>query len=205
MRDAAASSTLPWEQARLFAEVYERIKREYVDEVDDHAAHGKGHSRHGRRAGSALRVPRHRRVRGDPPEHHGLLSRRRHRSRGRRLGRASAAPHRGSPADQAGMLAGDLIVQIDDTDVGADLAGAIARMRGPAGSIVRARPCAARLRASRSTSRSRRAKVDVHSVDADRRSSRASATCASPSFSETTADDVITRDCPPEARESQGH
>ena len=26
---------LPWEQARLFAEVYERIKREYVDDVDD--------------------------------------------------------------------------------------------------------------------------------------------------------------------------
>src|SRR5580700_3811318 len=29
-------ATLPWEEARLFAEVYERIKREYVDEVDDH-------------------------------------------------------------------------------------------------------------------------------------------------------------------------
>src|SRR6478609_5412648 len=31
------SAALPWEQARLFAEVYERIKREYVDEVDDKA------------------------------------------------------------------------------------------------------------------------------------------------------------------------
>src|SRR5690606_34584374 len=31
----AAAAALPWEQARLFAEVYERIKREYVDEVDD--------------------------------------------------------------------------------------------------------------------------------------------------------------------------
>ena len=33
----ARPPTLPWEEARLFAEVYERIKREYVDEVDDHA------------------------------------------------------------------------------------------------------------------------------------------------------------------------
>jgi carboxyl-terminal processing protease len=30
-------AALPWEEARLFAEVYERIKREYVDDVDDHA------------------------------------------------------------------------------------------------------------------------------------------------------------------------
>ena len=28
---------MPWQEASLFAEVYERIKREYVDEVDDHA------------------------------------------------------------------------------------------------------------------------------------------------------------------------
>ena len=32
-----SGDALPWEEARLFAEVYERIKREYVDEVDDHA------------------------------------------------------------------------------------------------------------------------------------------------------------------------
>src|SRR5579862_1486651 len=30
-------ASLPWEEAREFAEVYERIKREYVDDVDDHA------------------------------------------------------------------------------------------------------------------------------------------------------------------------
>src|SRR5690348_4991273 len=34
---AGNPATLPWEEARLFAEVYERIKREYVDDVDDHA------------------------------------------------------------------------------------------------------------------------------------------------------------------------
>ena len=31
------STALPWEEARQFAEVYERIKREYVDDVDDRA------------------------------------------------------------------------------------------------------------------------------------------------------------------------
>ena len=33
----AAHGSLPWQEASLFAEVYERIKRDYVDEVDDHA------------------------------------------------------------------------------------------------------------------------------------------------------------------------
>ena len=35
-RASPPPAALPWEEARLFAEVYERIKREYVDEVDDH-------------------------------------------------------------------------------------------------------------------------------------------------------------------------
>ena len=33
----APRAGLPWQEASLFAEVYERIKRDYVDEVDDHA------------------------------------------------------------------------------------------------------------------------------------------------------------------------
>ena len=35
-RDAPAADTLPWEDARLFAEVLERVKTDYVDEVDEH-------------------------------------------------------------------------------------------------------------------------------------------------------------------------
>src|SRR5688572_19545077 len=31
----SSSAALPWEEARLLAEVYERIKRDYVDDVDD--------------------------------------------------------------------------------------------------------------------------------------------------------------------------
>ncbi|HVY80109.1 MAG TPA: S41 family peptidase, partial [Steroidobacteraceae bacterium] len=97
-------------------------------------------------------------------------------------------PIEGSPADQAGMQSGDLIVKIDGKDVGADLAGAIAQMRGPAGSHVH-------LTVRRPTTGElldfslRRAKVDVRSV---------SGTTLEPgygyvritSFSETTADDV---------------
>ncbi|HRP34445.1 MAG TPA: peptidase S41, partial [Gammaproteobacteria bacterium] len=30
------ADTLPWEEARLLAEVIERVKRDYVDRVDDH-------------------------------------------------------------------------------------------------------------------------------------------------------------------------
>src|SRR5262250_2318426 len=33
---ASHSSSLPWQEASLFAEVYQRIKRDYVDDVDDH-------------------------------------------------------------------------------------------------------------------------------------------------------------------------
>ena len=36
-RRIPARSPLPWQEASLFAEVYERIKRDYVDDVDDHA------------------------------------------------------------------------------------------------------------------------------------------------------------------------
>jgi len=34
---AGRRTALPWQEASLFAEVYERIKRDYVDDVDDHA------------------------------------------------------------------------------------------------------------------------------------------------------------------------
>ena len=36
-REAPRAAAPNWSEASLFAEVYERIKREYVDDVDDHA------------------------------------------------------------------------------------------------------------------------------------------------------------------------
>jgi carboxyl-terminal processing protease len=72
-------------------------------------------------------------------------------------------PFDGSPAQRAGLRAGDQIVRIDGTDIGADLAGAIARMRGVSGSLIT-------LSIRREGSPEllefalRRAQVEVHSV-----------------------------------------
>ena len=72
-------------------------------------------------------------------------------------------PIDGSPAQLAGLQPGDLIVKINGEDVGADLPGAIAKMRGSTGSAVK-------LTIRRAPSIElvdyslRRAKVEVHSV-----------------------------------------
>jgi carboxyl-terminal processing protease len=97
-------------------------------------------------------------------------------------------PIEGSPADQAGLLPGDQIVRIDDADIGADLAGAIARMRGSSGSLVK-------LTILRPTTGQtldfslRRAKVEVHSV-AQQSLEPGYGYLRITGFSETTADDV---------------
>ncbi|HEX4389094.1 MAG TPA: S41 family peptidase [Steroidobacteraceae bacterium] len=184
----APAASLPWQEASLFADVYERIKREYVDEVDDHALMEKAvrgmvaaldpHSAYldseefdeirvstmGSYPGVGIEV-----VATD-----GMV----------RIQKAIE----GSPAAQAGLLKGDQIVRIDGQEIGADLAGAIAHMRGSSGSLVR-------LTVRREGVPSlleyamRRAQVEVHSV---------SATTLEPgfaylrisTFSETTPGDV---------------
>jgi carboxyl-terminal processing protease len=97
-------------------------------------------------------------------------------------------PIEGSPADQAGLLPGDQIVRIDDQDIGADLAGAIARMRGSSGSLVKLTV----LRPSNGQTLDfslRRAKVEVHSV-AQQSLEPGYGYLRITGFSETTADDV---------------
>jgi carboxyl-terminal processing protease len=97
-------------------------------------------------------------------------------------------PIEGSPAQLAGLQAGDEIVRIDGVDIGADLAGAIQRMRGSSGSLV---TLSVRREATQAVTdyALRRAQVEVHSV--------AQATLEPgwgylriTSFSETTAQDV---------------
>jgi carboxyl-terminal processing protease len=179
---------LPWEQARLFAEVYERIKREYVDEVDDKQLMEKAI-----RGMVAALDPHSAFLDNEEFEEIRLSTMGSYPGVGIEVVAEESAvkvlrPIEGSPADLAGMLAGDLIVKIDDKDVGADLAGAITQMRGPAGSVVRLtvrRP----VTGERLEFSLRRAKVDVRSV---------LQTTLEPgfgylritSFSETTADDV---------------
>jgi carboxyl-terminal processing protease len=72
-------------------------------------------------------------------------------------------PFRDSPAAVAGIQSGDMIAAIDGTPVGADLEGAMARMRGPRGSSVRL----AVMRVGQTLPLEftvERAQVDVHSV-----------------------------------------
>jgi carboxyl-terminal processing protease len=133
----AARPVLPWEEASLFAEVYERIKREYVADIDDHTLMEK-----------AVRGM----VAGLDPHSAYLDSEEFEEIRLSTMGSypgvgIEVAPADGtvkilrtfedSPAQRAGLRPDDEIVQIDGADVGADLTGAIARLRGPSGSTVK--------------------------------------------------------------------
>jgi carboxyl-terminal processing protease len=162
---APSRAGLPWQEASLFAEVYERIKREYVDDVDDHALMEKA-------------------VRGmvaalDPHSSY-LDSQEFDEIRLSTMGSYPGVgievvaeegmvkilrPIEGSPAQIAGLMPGDQIVRIDGNDIGADLAGAIARMRGASGSLVKLA-----IRRDGVTGLTeyalRRAQVEVHSVAA---------------------------------------
>lgn len=185
---AKNSSTLPWEEARQFAEVYERIKREYVDEVDDHALMEKAI-----RGMVAALDPHSAYLDSEEFEEIRLSTMGSYPGVGIEVVAEDSAvkilrPIDGSPAQQAGLLPGDEIVRIDGNDIGADLAGAIAHMRGASGSTVN-------LTIRRAGTDSllefslRRAKVEVHSV-AQQSLEPGYGYLRITSFSETTADDV---------------
>ena len=185
---APAAATLPWEEARLFAEVYERIKREYVDEVDDHLLMEKAV-----RGMVAALDPHSAYLDSEEFEEIRLSTMGSYPGVGIEVVAEDAGvkvlrPIEGSPAEAAGMLSGDYIVKIDGVDVGSDLAGAINRMRGPAGSTVHLtvrRPGRSELL----NFSVRRAKVDVRSV-AQQDLEPGYGYMRITGFSETTADDV---------------
>ncbi len=166
--DSAASAgggnALPWQEAHLFAEVFERIKSDYVDPVDDrklveNAIRGmvSGLDSH-----SAF-------LDNEEFEEIRLSTMGSYPGVGIEVAVDGSAvkivhPIEGSPADRAGIKAGDLISQIDGLDVGADAAGAIARMRGDAGTVVHLtvrRPSTGEVKVYDL----RRAEVAVHSVE----------------------------------------
>ena len=133
-RTAAA---LNWSEANLFAEVYERIKREYVDDVDDQALMEKAV-----RGMVAALDPHSAYLDNDEFNEIRLSTMGSYPGVGIEVVAANGVvkvlkPIEGSPAREAGILAGDAIVRIDGTEIGADLAGALARMRGSSGSLVR--------------------------------------------------------------------
>ncbi|MGH8258936.1 MAG: S41 family peptidase, partial [Steroidobacteraceae bacterium] len=160
----AGASSLPWQDAHLFAEVFDHIKRDYVDPESDHKL-----------VEDAIRGM----VSGLDPHSAYLDSEQFDEIR---LSTMGTYPGVGievaadgsavkilhaiddSPAAHAGIRAGDLISKIDGAAVGADAQGAIERMRGKAGSPVRLtilRPSTGQVREYRL----KRAEVEVRTVD----------------------------------------
>ena len=163
MTAAGNSNALPWEEASLFAEVYERIKRDYVDEVDDHALMEKA-----LRGMVAALDPHSAYLDSSEFEEIRLSTMGTYPGVGIEVAAEDGVvrilkPLDGSPAQLAGLKAGDEIVRIDSHDIGADLAGAIAHMRGPSGSPVQ---LAIRREGTPGLLQFdlRRAEVEVHSV-----------------------------------------
>jgi carboxyl-terminal processing protease len=160
---ASDVTTLPWQQARLFAEVYEHIKHDYVDResdrklmdaairgmvssLDPHSAYLDSEefeetrlSTMGSYPGVGIEVA----------------------ADGSAVKILHAIP--GSPADVAGLRAGDEIVAIDGKRVGADASVAIEHMRGVSGSTVTLTIHRAGTAGLLSFAL-KRAKVEVHSV-----------------------------------------
>ncbi len=130
-------TALPWQEASLFAEVYERIKRDYVDDVDAHALMEKA-----LRGMVAALDPHSAYLDSEEFEEIRLSTMGSYPGVGIEVVAEDGVvkvlrPIEGSPAQQAGLVPGDELVRIDGNDLGADLAGAIARMRGASGSLVK--------------------------------------------------------------------
>ena len=181
-------SSLPWQEASLFAEVYERIKHDYVAEVDDHALMEKAI-----RGMVAALDPHSAYLDSEEFDEIRLSTMGSYPGVGIEVVAENGVvkilrPIDGSPAQQAGLLAGDEIVRIDGADIGADLAGAIARMRGSSGSLV---SLAIRREGAPGVIEYalRRAQVEVHSVG-QQTLEPGYGYVRITSFSETTAQDV---------------
>jgi carboxyl-terminal processing protease len=179
---------LPWQEASLFAEVYERIKRDYVDDVDDHALMEKAI-----RGMVAALDPHSAYLDSEEFDEIRLSTMGSYPGVGIEVVAEDGVvkilrPIEGSPAQQAGLRPGDEIVRIDDSDVGADLAGAIARMRGSAGSVVTLTVRREGTPGVRQYAL-RRAQVEVHSVS-QQTLEPGYGYLRITSFTETTAQDV---------------
>jgi len=135
-RDTAAES-LPWDEARLLAEVIERVKRDYVDRVEDHdliEAAIRGMIADLDPHSAFLDPGQYRDVRVNTSGSYSGV--------GIEVSAATGsivvvAPIDGGPAAAAGIVPGDIIFSVDGMPVsGVDLDDTIDRMRGPAGTSV---------------------------------------------------------------------
>jgi carboxyl-terminal processing protease len=134
----APAQDVPWQDARLLAEVLERVEREYVDPVDDHQL-----------LQAAIRGmvssldPYSAYLDGDEYDDIKISSSGQYSGVGIEVSMEDGqvvvvAPLDGSPAAQAGIRSGDVIASIDGVPVNTTtLADTIGRMRGKEGSSVK--------------------------------------------------------------------
>jgi carboxyl-terminal processing protease len=128
---------LPWQDARLFAEVLERVEREYVDPVDDHQL-----------LQAAIRGmvssldPYSAYLDGEEYDEIKISSSGQYSGVGIEVSMEDGqvvvvAPFEGSPAAEAGIRSGDVIATIDGVAVNTTtLSDTIGRMRGKEGTTV---------------------------------------------------------------------
>lgn len=134
----AEQSTLPWEDARLLAEVLERVKRDYVEDVDDSLLI------EGAIRGMIASLDPYSSFL-DPGQFEDIRVTTRGSysgvgievsTRDNRL--RIIAPMDDTPASEAGLLPGDVIVMIDDESINPDnLAEMTGRLRGAEGTTVK--------------------------------------------------------------------
>ncbi len=127
---------VPWAQGSQFADVYERIKREYVDEVDDRTLMERA-----TRGMVAALDPHSAYLDSEEFNEVRLSTMGSYPGVGIEVAAANGAVRvlktiDGTPAREAGVLPEDELVAIDGREIGADLAGALARLRGTSGSLV---------------------------------------------------------------------
>jgi carboxyl-terminal processing protease len=185
----AAGADLPWQDARMLAAVLERVKHDYVNPVDDHQL-----LQAAIRGMVASLDPYSAYLDGDEYDEVKISSSGRYFGVGIELSIEDEqvvviAPFDGSPAAQAGIRSGDIIVTIDGIPVNTNtLADTIGRMRGAEGTAVKIgimregnqEPMVFTLKRSR---------VDLHSVKGEMLEPGYAYLRIS-QFSETTGDDL---------------
>jgi carboxyl-terminal processing protease len=188
-KPAALGADIPWQDAHMLAAVLERVKRDYVNPVDDHQL-----LQAAIRGMVASLDPYSAYLDGDDYDEVKISSSGRYFGVGIDLSIEDEqvvviAPFDGSPAALAGIRSGDIIVTIDGIPVNTNtLADTIGRMRGEEGTPVKigimregnAEPMVFNLKRSR---------VDLHSVKGEMLEPGYAYVRIS-QFSETTGDDL---------------
>jgi carboxyl-terminal processing protease len=189
-KSEALGKDLPWQDARLLAEVLERVEREYVNPVDDHQllqAAIKGMVSSLDPYSAFLDVDEYDEVKISSSGQYSGVGIEVSMEDGQVV---VVAPFEGSPAAEAGIRSGDIIATIDDVAVNTTtLTDTIGRMRGKEGTSVKigilregsAEPLQFTLKRSR---------VQLHSVKAELPEAGFGYVRIA-QFSETTGDELI--------------